>query len=601
VQRLREFTRLMADRILNTLSEFLVHRRYTFFFILCYILFRFLPVLLVENNYAHLVENQEGSFNDKIYAVQLAYQLEKMNNLLSLNFMVNYPLGESLWNWQQVTQSFQVVVLFLFSHLFSAKVAVLVLMLIASFMSVASVRIFAQELGLNTRYVNILSILFVISPATDIAYGVHTSALFYAVPLFSYGLALKFIKSPSANIFIGLIAALALTAIIDGYHFQFAVYGTILLLAVNLRTLNRNLKSLRSRSFFYTLTFIGLVSYFFLIQTLSTISKNESRPLAITAIDVMRIHSTKISDLLTPQQGTMLGDASGAGIRSMPYLGIIMVAIMILSFFFSQNSLKNFSFRNLLILVLFTMLSSTQPSFDILDFTIPNISSLNRFLLPGVLYHSRWAQIFFVLALILLFFQIQRIAEINSLSAKSIKHKSFRKKRKLMLRAKLRGLLFRKHWLALLLLLAILDWNPLPNGSLVRDVAQIKQFKEYVKSEPFLSLPNLVQGRSWFFGLMLEAPSVNGIRDVSSLNLAVQAAQQGDRELRDFMVTRQTKFLIVILDGEFAVLSEANNASGPHYEIKRALNKEYFTKLEEIKLKMYEGQTTTFGLFRVNR
>ena len=594
-------TRLRLKLVAKRIISFFDHRYYTLYLILFLILARLMPIVFDEADYSHLVETEKGDYNDKIYAVQLASQLSKMGSLFDLNYAVNFPLGESIWNWQLVTQLMQVLILFCLSHLFSAELAVFGLQLLAVFVSLVSVRFLGKSLGLRQIFVNFLSLLFILSPATDLAFGVHTSALFYALPLLSYAFAINFVKNPFPMHFFRFFSILTFTAFVDGYHFQFALLGSFIILGSNLSTLQRNFVSIKFQTFFYLISLTGLISYGLLIRELSSIRQPGSRPLQITPLEVMPIHSTNLLDILVPQQGTFFERLTYGGFRSTPYLGIFFVLLLIMTFIQSRQPFRNFSYRCVAILCVFSLLSSTVPIFHFWGLSIYNVSWINRFLLPGVLYHSRWAQISVLLLMFLLVIQLQMISDLRQIDEKLPRHKSFRVKRRDRIRIQIKNRLRGKALVMILLFSMLIDWNPLPAGGLVRVDTSVNQMKAIVGSEPFLSLPKSVQGRSWIFGALLNAPTVNGVRDMSSVDEAEFYASQGDVDLQRYMISRQTRFLITVMDGAESVLSVSEGDLSKEPDLKRKLNERYFEKLETISLRMYEGKVVTFSLFEVKK
>jgi hypothetical protein len=201
----------------------------------------------------------------------------------------------------------------------------------------------------------------------------------------------------------------------------------------------------------------------------------------------------------------------------------------------------------------------------------------------------------------LLVIQLQMISDLRQIDEKLPRHKSFRVKRRDRIRIQIKNRLRGKALVMILLFSMLIDWNPLPAGGLVRVDTSVNQMKAIVGSEPFLSLPKSVQGRSWIFGALLNAPTVNGVRDMSSVDEAEFYASQGDVDLQRYMISRQTRFLITVMDGAESVLSVSEGDLSKEPDLKRKLNERYFEKLETISLRMYEGKVVTFSLFEVKK
>jgi hypothetical protein len=336
--------------------------------------------------YSHLQPSTDPT-SDRTSALLTAWYFSKMTSPWSTTTLLNYPEGESIFRWQELTQLFQIGILFLFSKICSPSISVSLLTLVGLSLSCFSLYRLTKVLTTNQVAGMFAPIVLLLSPYTDRIISTHTSESFLGLSVLSLSYAFEINNKNNVKIFIKMYFALVFVAIVDGYYFLFSLFATFILIACQLA---RYCLRRKYPPKYLTMSLLVLVAHFMIVKALSTyLQKKGSANAQIASLDSILSHKADTNYLWLGNVHTFFFGEYLTYRPTGPVIGMFALGVTIIGFLKFRYRLFDIAIVTMVLQVLGTYSSPRNP--------LTQITATLKTLFPGVLYYSRFTHVVFCL------------------------------------------------------------------------------------------------------------------------------------------------------------------------------------------------------------
>lgn len=556
------------------------------FLIISYLIFYCFPLFSSDSTLTHFVDSPAGFSNDKTSAIQMVYWFQNLESPWEMNRLINYPEGESLFSWQALTQAFQIYFLFFASKLASAKFAVLLLTILGSYLTAVSGFFLAKLIKLPIAICFIAGFLPILLPLWQVSMATHTSAVFFGIPVLNLCLFVYAVRNRDWWRNLLFIFGLSFTAVLDGYWFIYTLIaiGTFLIseFTLNIRANRQWLrtKSIHPAVLIYLLFFLAFSASTLFILNLSQ-ENTTSRPLSITSLEVLRTNGITVSSLFSPEKFIYGVGEPILGYNSF-YFGNVLLLFVLIGLFISRTLFTRFQASLLMVASLFLLMAS-QPEIQTIFGPTFGVSSLSRYITPGVVHNYRSLAvsfiIFIVLSLSILYSATKEIVQL--LESHSMPNRFI--------------LVFKTLSIWVLMIAIWIDWNPLGSRFISQEDVRLEGISHELAGQPTVFFPETLYGRNWLQQGVLLAPMVNGNRSDASISRFENSLHAGDEELYALMKNNGVKNLVVDYRNSvpFFVSKEDRGA------LRRHPNPDLFQYVTQVHMPSYESRFVTLHLYKL--
>jgi hypothetical protein len=495
-----------------------------------------------------------GLVTDLDGAIRLANILRHMQWPWSPTKLVSFPLGESIWRWQTITQLVQVLFLWLATRVFEPTFSVNLLVLTGWFLTGVAVYLLARELGAPRIAAATAAAMTQALPAMSTMASNYTSYVFLCVPIGVIIMSLRMGREPCRRNLFGLLASLALTSVFDPYWFLFSLCS-VLIIMFWFRERIRNwyrIAPLAERVVATSaLTVPALAVLAVWIMERGAANGAMSRQLAVAPVGLVQAGLHEPIDWFNAR-------AEGPGVV-IPLLAISMVVLV-------RGKAPSRALTACMVVASFFILVSTKTSLNVGGVRIGSLAEYVRFVLPGVRFFQRAALISEALLCVLAAMAWWQLwPRVRAVWARAT------------LAVVLAGLL-------------VVDLNPVAHRAVSREADRYSGFRAALaeRSEPVvLALLFLLQGRNWLQMGFLDVASANPLYSLGSYAEVDLAASRGPDELAALLSSRNvTHVLSVVGPGQFPI---GYSLQPPRY-----------TSKGQLQVNGYEGPNLTIELFEVH-
>lgn len=533
----------------------------------------------------HFATTQSGLANDLTGAVRVAYFFQSMSSPFSNNHLVNAPLGESFWNWQELTQAGQLLLLWAFSKLTSPGLAVLGVQLIGTAISLFAVHRLVTHLKASSRVADVVCLVILLSPIWQSAMSSFTSAVFFGIPILALVLASEAVNERSM---IKLTASTLIAAgafVIDGYWFYTCVISLIVFASMNIPTVIRwsnfgeRKKGLLMASVVLSLLLFTFIQSIDVLIDKLNLSRGASRSLSLPIPEQIRMHGGNPLGAVVSQDESLnfLFGSLGAN-SNFNYIGLIVPISFLLGLFF-RIGLKLFE-KKLLVVAATLFLCGLQPYFSTPFGIVPSLSPLISQVLVGVTYINRLA---IPAQVIFLCFSIVILSRLSSSSGKKVANENV--------------------LTIFLIIVFFLDYHHAGSRMFSKDDLRLESMRLELsnKSGNLLALPSTINGRGWLYQGYIQFPMVNGLRSMGSIAGAESAAVNGQAALAKWMGANNAKFLLVTEKSGVATLVARDNVlTGERmFEFNNEIDTELFSLVERSPMGGFDGKSFDLALYEL--
>lgn len=576
-------TRLSRKLKISLSSEF---RASLFFFALVmsfFVLYSF-PVLSSASSVSHFVDSPSGFSNDKTSAIQMVYWYQNMSSPWDLNKLINYPIGEGSLQWQSLTQAVQVYVLFFGSKFLSAKMVVLIIIGLGSYLTALGSYMLAKVVGLSLGYRFAAGLMTLLLPMWQVGMASHTSAVYFGLPILNLSLFMIALKSSRLISALVFTFFLGFTALLDGYWIVYTLIAISSYLAISF-FMNPKLNNLKNK--LHTPP-VGIYMTFASLFVLSAVGisffsgrDSVSRPLGVTSIEILNVHGITIQNLVNRTTSIYSEGEFISGYNAF-YFGNVFFVASIVMFFMSKQVLTRLEVK-LLIIAVFFLLMASKPEVSTLLGNTFGFSSFTRFITPGVVHNYRATSVSFMIILVIGLVVLQRFMRTAQASPpfRSILGINFR--------------YFRSLFVIILALMVWIDWNPLGSRFVSQDDVRLEPISFELAGQPTVFFPETLHGRNWLQQGVLRAPMVNGNRSNASISRFKNALQAGDEELYVLMKNNGVKNLVVDYRNNVPFfVSKVDKGA-----LRRHPDPDLFQYVTQVHMPSYESRFVTLHLYKL--
>lgn len=438
---------------------------------------------------------------------------------------LNFPEGETVFRWQELTQFFQIGILFLLSKICSPGVAVSLLTFVGLSLSCFSLYRLTKVLTKNQIAGVFAPIVFMLSPYSDRIISTHTSESFLGLSVLALSYAVEMNDKNNLKNFIKLNFALVLTAIVDGYYFLFSLFATFLLLACKL-TFYCLLR--RQPPKYFTISLLVLFAHLIIVRVLANyLQKKGSANVQIPSLDTTLSHKADTNYLWLGNVHTFLFGEYLTNRPIGPVIGMIPLVITIIGIIKFRKKLFDIAIVTMFFQALGSYSSPSNP--------LTKITEILKSLFPGVFYYSRFTHVVFCLTICMLVYIVYQALQYLNDRMSRAKISNTSKKMSISLA------------IALLFSSILYDWS-----------GERDRFKYYVQERPqeyeSLSkkiagngtaiLPLDIRGRSHIEQFYLQTSLINSKKRPEELQ-AIWNRALSTKSIKNELLRKNVQFLIL--------------------------------------------------------
>ena len=197
--------------------------------IICVVPVVYMWDVLVVNQNAHLANPgavpNVSTITDLDGAARMAYLLSDMSTPWANSTHISSPVGADIWNFQSLSQSIQIMYLWIMSHLVNPMLAGNSLVFLGWVLTGTSVYLVARHMRCNKFIALACAIAVQMTPSIRFMAANFTSYVFIAIPIFNILFTIQYLEKQHWRKLCFLLASLGITALFDPYWFLFSLYG----------------------------------------------------------------------------------------------------------------------------------------------------------------------------------------------------------------------------------------------------------------------------------------------------------------------------------------------------------------------------------------
>lgn len=530
----------------------------------------FIPVFTSNLGEVFLVPNVSG-LTDTLGLVRVAQMSTTLSSPLGIENWTNFPIGELNWSLSGLTQSIQLVILWILGKSFYAFAAANLFLLMGWLFTSVSVMYLTKNLGVPYYFALTAGITTQFLQSMQLANATVPSMLFVGFPILIVAFLNNFVISNSIKYFYFAITCLMASAFFDGYVYYFSLIAFWALVVLRPKQYLLKIK----RNLWINITLVFMASSIPILAKIANAigadTSGTNRKLLSPSPGLMNVNGFTITDFFVPHPESLwvtsglaqwvTSDAPRSA-ASLVGVGIIVVVIAAV---YKSIAQKNFKLVSVIVVTFIFYLYSLHGYWLISGILIPNPAALTLWFFPGALYIDRAAFVVQPLLVSIAFVGLWLLVE------------------------KLKNSKVQIIFATALLVVTFVELQPLATRVIPGEYSDYSQIRKVIEGKPFLFLPETFKGRSWIQQVFIEAPMKNSLQQPGFAELVLE---------EKFPQAPQRIACNLLSEGiRYVVLEERYLGKDP--QVRNKLVEPYFSTVATSKVSAYESGRTDMVVLKV--
>ena len=468
--------------------------------------------------------------------IQVATILKEMQFPWSSNMMTSFPNGETFWRWQSFTQLFQNCTLWLLTRLLSPELATICLVITCWWLSGILVYLLSKQIGADRTAAFLAATACQFLPWIRENVLVHISYV-AVMPLLIVYLYIRYIQDKTRRRLLMFFSGFFVLFLFDPYWTQFS-----LLIAVFFFTYE-SVRQIRSRKIRIPKRFrhyiapaivaiVACITIFNVTEIFSSFENSDnssSVKFGISTAAQIDSFEGSLLDYVRPDFKHLLFSyppklGTDFVADTINYSGVVILCLAVGTLVFFRRRKTPREVFLIQILALFLVVVSLKTTLSYGSIRIPMPSEFLRQVMPGIRFFTR----------------IGLLAEALLCCLAAVTISEIRKK------IQGRG---RELFAVAVLLLLVIDFNPLSRRDIVPDKLQYSKFESEIdRSERPVLLTVPMSGRARLDQSYLQIPMWNGFDTLAYLPDINAAADRGIKSFSKYLVSQGVTHVLTVDD-----------------------------------------------------